>query len=81
MTSRSRGISDAWQFLSGGPWMIGGDYEVLHNSSRCLHAVRLKPLNTKVIQYAVIKVDDVWDNLSQTARKLLILKTERCPSG
>ena len=53
MTSRSRGISDAWQFLSGGPWMIGGDYEVLHNSSRCLHAVRLKPLNTKVIQYAM----------------------------
>jgi len=33
--------------------MIGGDYEVLHNSSRCLHAVRLKPLNTKVIQYAM----------------------------
>jgi hypothetical protein len=27
------------------------------------------------------KVDDVCDNLFQTARNLLILKTERCPSG
>jgi hypothetical protein len=24
---------------------------------------------------------DVWDNLGLTARKLVILKTERCPSG
>jgi hypothetical protein len=64
MTSHSRGISDAWQFLNGGPWMIGGDYKVLHNSSRCLHSVRLKPLNTKVIQYRGDKVDDACDNLS-----------------
>ena len=50
------GISDAWQFLSGDPWMIGGDYEVLHNSSRGLDSVRLKPLNTRVIQYTLIRL-------------------------
>ena len=52
--------------------MIGGDYEVLHNSSRYSHAVRLKTLNTKVVEQTLIGVDDVCDNLSQAARNLLI---------
>jgi hypothetical protein len=34
-----------------------------------------------VIASALGRSVDVWDNLVLTARKLLILKTERCPSG
>jgi hypothetical protein len=34
-----------------------------------------------VIASALGRTGDVWDNPLLTARKLLILKTERCPSG
>jgi len=41
----------------------------------------LHSLNSNVIASALGRSPDVWENLVLTARKLFILKTERCPSG
>ena len=41
----------------------------------------LQSLNTKVIVFGTRKNAGVCDNLLKSTRKLLILKTERCPSG
>jgi hypothetical protein len=56
--------------------MIERDHE--NEITRC-YAIDLvattvpsKPLNSQVIKYALIKVDDVYDNLWQAARNLLI---------
>jgi hypothetical protein len=55
--------------------------EVLHTFCRRPPSVRSKSLNSNVIEFHGRIRRGVCDNLSQTARKLLILKMERCPSG
>jgi hypothetical protein len=55
--------------------------EVLHSSIRCSELIDAKPLNAKRFELTARIVRDVCDNQCAAARKLLILKTERCPSG
>src|SRR5687767_5372101 len=57
------------------------DSKVLHNSSVSFESVGAKPLNTNKIELEMHMVNDVCDNRCAAARKLLILKTERCWSG
>ena len=59
----------------------GRDSKVLHNSSRWSKSVGAKSLNTSGIELKARIVVGVCDNQTATARKLLILKTERCWSG
>ena len=54
---------------------------VLHNSTRCSELIDAKPLNANRFELNARIVRDVCDNQFAAARKLLILKTERCPSG
>jgi hypothetical protein len=61
--------------------VITGDEEVLHNFCRRPPSALSKSLNSNVIELMRGKGAGVCDNLSLTACKLLILKTERCPSG
>ena len=63
------------------PQLITGDEEVLHNFCRRAPSALSKSLNSNVIEFHTQISRSVCDNLSETARKLLILKTERCPSG
>ena len=53
-------------------------YTILFRARR---QFRFNLLNPSAIVLALGRSVDVWDNLMLTARKLLILKTERCPSG
>ncbi len=53
----------------------------VHNFLPSPWSVRFNSLNTNVITSALGGSAGVWDNLRPTARKLLILKTERWPSG
>jgi hypothetical protein len=61
--------------------MIEVHSEVLHNFCERPPSALSKSLNSDVIEFHTWISTGVCDNLSQTARKLLILKTERCPSG
>ena len=53
----------------------------VHNFCRRPRSALSKSLNSNVIELMQGKGAGVCDNLCQTARKSLILKTERCPSG
>jgi hypothetical protein len=72
-------LTSCWS--SRQPPLITGDEEVLHTFCRRPPSVRSKSLNSNVIEFHARIRRGVCDNLFQTARKLLILKTERCPSG
>ena len=61
--------------------MIARHSEVLHNLFLAPSSVSFNSLNINVIASALGTSADVWDNLMLTARKLLILNAERCPSG
>ena len=58
-------------------WILG----VLHSFCRFPFWVPFNSLNTKLIASALGNRTGVCNNLICNARKLLILKTERCPSG
>ena len=63
------------------PQVLARHCEVLHRFLPEPASVSFNSLNTKMIASALGRSPDVCDNLMLTARKLLILKTERCPSG
>ena len=54
---------------------------VLHNFFQAPSVIGFNSLITNVIASALGEITGVCNNQRLTARKLLILKTERCPSG
>ena len=78
-----RGVSLEQRIEDGAPStdLGGGDSEVLHISRDTPSHVAVKPLNPNKIKFEALTIGNVCDNQCATARKLLILKTERCPSG
>jgi hypothetical protein len=56
-------------------------FGVLHISRDAPPHFAVKPLNANEIELDAFIVAGVCDNQYGTARKSLILKTERCPSG
>jgi hypothetical protein len=66
---------------SENPEVIAPHWEVLHSFLSSPTSVLYNSLNPNVIGSALGRGPDVCDNLTPTARKLLIVKTERCPSG
>ena len=63
------------------PQVAEGHWEVLHNPLKARSSVCFKPLITNGIELAARILIGVCDNQWAFTRKLLILKTERCPSG
>jgi hypothetical protein len=61
--------------------VVEGHCEFLHNSQKAPPDVGFKPLITNGIELNARVVTGVCDKQWTLARKLLTLKTERCPSG
>ena len=63
--------------------MLATDRGTLGGVTQFMSMLRVgaKPLNANRLELNARIVCDVCDNQWSTARKLLILKTERCPSG